>query len=59
MITGMMYEEFVDMLDYAFDKPYNWLMIDPDNNTCWKKFDRIIINNNDNKNKNITIQINI
>ena len=42
----MTYDEFVDMLDFAFDKPYNWLMIDRDNNTYWKKFDRVIINNN-------------
>jgi len=46
MITGMTYDEFVDMLDFAFDQPYNWLMIDRDNNTYWKKFDRIIIHNN-------------
>ena len=51
MITGMTYDEFVDMLDFLFDKPYNWLMIDRDNNTYWKKFDRIIIHNTDNKNK--------
>ena len=55
MITGMTYDEFVDMLDFAFDQPYNWLMIDRDSNTYWKKFDRIIIHNTDNKNKNITI----
>ena len=51
----MTYDEFVDMLDFAFDQPYNWLMIDRDNNTYWKKFDRIIIHNTDNKNKNVTI----
>ena len=53
MITVMSYDDFLAMLEYVFDKPYNWLMIDRDNNTYWKKFDRIIINNNNNK--NITI----
>ena len=32
MITGISYEEFLKMLEYVFDKQYNWLLIDRDNN---------------------------
>ena len=47
MITGISYEEFLKMLEYVFDKQYNWLLIDRDNNTYYKKFNQLIINNND------------
>ena len=54
MITGISYEEFLKMLEYVFDKQYNWLLIDRDNNTYYKKFNQLIINNNNNdKYKNI------
>ena len=36
------------MLEYVFDKQYNWLLIDCDNNTYYKKFNQLIINNNNN-----------
>ena len=32
MITGISYEEFLKMLEYVFDKQYNWLLIHCDNN---------------------------
>ena len=48
MITGISYEEFLKMLEYVFDKQYNWLLIDRDNNTYYKKFNQLIINNNNN-----------
>ena len=36
-------------MGYAFDKQYNWLLIDRDNNTYYKKFNQLIINNNNNE----------
>ena len=48
MITGMSYEEFLEMLGYVFDKQYNWLVVDRDNNLYYKKFNLLIINNNNN-----------
>ena len=47
MVTGISYEEFLKMLEHVFDKQYNWLLIDRDNNTYYKKFNQLIINNND------------
>ena len=55
IILDMSYDQFIELLNYCFDKPHEYLVINRDNNTYWKKFDRIIIHNNDNKNKNITI----
>ena len=36
------------MVEYVFDKQYNWLLIDRDNNTYYKKLNQLIINNNNN-----------
>ena len=36
----MPYEDFFKMLEYVFDKEYNWLLIDRDNNTYYKKFNQ-------------------
>ena len=56
MITGMTYYEFLAMLEYVFDRPYNWLLVDWDKNLCFQKFNQSIINNNsENKNQNIII----
>ena len=45
MITGITNDEFVGILDFAFDKSYNWLMKSQDNNTYWKITNRHLINN--------------
>ena len=47
MITSMSYENFLKLLEYVFDKQYNWLLIDRDNNIYYKNFNQLIINNND------------
>ena len=47
----MTYDQFIELLNYCFDKPHEYLVINRDNNTYWKKFDRIIIINNGNNNK--------
>ena len=47
----MSYEEFLKMLEYVFDKQYNWLLIDCDNNTDYKKFKQLIIKNDSNDKK--------
>ena len=51
MITGISYEEFLKMLEYVFDKQYNWLLINRDNNTYYKKFNQLIIKNDSNNDK--------
>ena len=45
IITSMSYEDFLKILEYVFDKQYNWLLIDRDNNTYYKKFNKLIMNN--------------
>ena len=45
IILDMSYDQFIELLNYSFDKPHEYLVINRDNNTYWKKFDRIIINN--------------
>ena len=35
------------MLEYVFDKQYNWLLTVPDNNTYYKQINQLIINKND------------
>ena len=56
IILDMTYDQFIELLNYCFDKPHEYLVVDRDNNTYYKKFNQLIIHNNDNnKNKNITI----
>ena len=55
IILDISYDQFIELLNYCFNKSHEYLVINRDNYTYWKKFDRIIIHNTDNKNKNITI----
>ena len=55
IILEMTYDQFVELLNYCFDKPHEYLVVDRDNNTYYKKFNQLIIHNTDNKNKNVTI----
>ena len=36
-------EQFNEMLLYVYDKPYEYLVCDRDNDEWWKGFDRLII----------------
>ena len=49
IILDMTYDQFIKLLNYCFDKPNEYLVVDPDNNLYSKKINQLIINNNDNK----------
>ena len=50
----MTYDQFIELLNYCFDKPPEYLVTDRDNNLYFKKFNQFTINNkNENKIKNI------
>ena len=40
------YNEFLEIADYVFDKPHEWMCIDRDNNRRFKKFNKIQIHRN-------------
>ena len=40
------YNEFLEIADYVFDKPHEWMCIDRDNNRIFKKFNEIQIHRN-------------
>ena len=41
----MTYDQFIKLLNYCFDNPNDYLVIDCDNNSYYKKFNPLIINN--------------
>ena len=49
IILDMTYDQFIELLNYCFDKPHEYLVVDRDNNLYYKKFNQLIINNNNNK----------
>ena len=46
----MTYDQFIELLNYCFDRPHKYLVVDQDNNLYCKNFNQLIINNN-NENK--------
>ena len=40
-LTKYEHDRFRDVIEYVFDRPYMWLLIDRDDNTLWKCFNRL------------------
>ena len=36
IILDMTYDQYIELLNYCFDKPHEYLVVDPDNNLFFK-----------------------